>query len=154
MTEWIKKQADQIKAKEEAQRKERDWQLHKRRLIEEQWESAWRAIQMAVRRQVELFNAQFSDDTQKHIAMTDERDFGFTLQRDYEHVTRVVQPSATVSGMHLRIIRTERGAADRRFNEADYRFGATTDGEVGMSNNGGIYDPNKAAETILGHLFQ
>jgi hypothetical protein len=107
-----------------------------------------------VRRQVELFNSQFQGDPQKHIAMTDERDFGFTLQRDYEHVTRVVQPSAGVSGIHLRIIYTPRDTAERRFHQADYRFGATTDGEVGMANNGGIYDPNKAAETILGHLFQ
>jgi hypothetical protein len=46
MSDWIKKQADQIKAKEDAERKEREWQLHKRRLIEEQWESTWRSIHM------------------------------------------------------------------------------------------------------------
>ena len=96
---------------------------------------------------------QFPNEPEKHIAMTDEQDSGFTLQRDHEHVTRVVQPSVAVGGIHLRIILTERGGGGRRFEEADHRFGATTDGEVGMADNGSIYNPDKAAETILRHLF-
>jgi hypothetical protein len=153
MAEWIKEQADKIKDHEAAEAKEREWQIHKRQLITEQWELAWRAVQMAVRRQVDLFNAQFPNEPQKHIAMTEERDHGFTLQWNHEHVARVVQPSATVGGIHLRIIRTELGTANRQFNEADYRFGATTVGDVGVANNGGILLPDQSAEKILWYLF-
>jgi hypothetical protein len=154
MADWIEKEAQRIKDREVAEAKEREWQIHKRELIKEQWESAWRAVRDAAKRQVEVFNSKFPDQRDKQIMLSDEADSRFTVQREYNHVVKVIQVSADVSAIHLRRIETNRGTGGGpHVSHDDIRYGATTDGDVGVASNGGILLPDKAAENILGFLF-
>ena len=120
----------------------------------EQWESAWRAIRDAAKRQVAVFNSTFPDQRDKQIMLSDEADSRFTVQREYNRVVKVIQVSADASAIHLRRIETNRSTGGGpHVSHDDIRYGATTDGDVGVVSNGSILLPDKAAENILRLLF-
>lgn len=146
MTNWITKKADEIKQAEAAEQKQRDWELHKAEIIRQNWQEAWRGIELVIDEDVAAFNAQFPTETQKHIQIS-----GSGIIR-HGQVTRVLQPSASVQGVSLRLIVT--GPDGRQIvNPDSLAWTATSAGIVGLAKNGGVMTSAEASERILRHLF-
>ena len=152
MSNWIVRQADRIKRRDEHTADQRRRGDQVRHLIRDRWAESWQATLAAMSSDVVAFNAQFPDDPRRHITAT-RNGPDFAARRDDDDRLREIQTTMSDAGLHLRVSWTDHATGTRSDTDDILPFGVSDSSTVGLLVHGQSGKPAEVAERLLLMLF-
>ena len=155
ITDWIRREADKIKAQDRDDADERRRDGQQADIVSAGWLQAWRPVHDAVAAQIDTFNAEFVHSPERYITRDGSTDSQVQLRRGDARRVTVLQVTPSPAGITVRTVITgyRPGEPNHSSTDAVAAFCATPANTVGLLMYGDLTTADQVAEAILRRLF-
>jgi hypothetical protein len=152
MSEWIKRQAESIKQKDQEAAASRRSAMDRSAIIDREWLRAWEQIAAAVKSDVEVFNAQFPDEPSRHLMLDQPTGTELRVRQLFQPgCVRILRLEASNVAIKVALDYVDSPNRGKPLPAENIRYSVDESGVFAVGKNSST--PQEISEIALRHLF-